>query len=144
MCHIWNMHDFKTQIMFYIPNTTSNKLNGYPWPVLQFPFNFASMWDVGETRQGQTGLSFMTSVGGACPQWAWWAYQWKISDQSHPWLSLDEYSINDIQHQKWSQVHSTIIFSNSPFLYKILQHLELYSSKPIPKLVYMKWKCVYK
>ena len=36
--------------------------------------------------------------------------------------------------------------SNAPFLYKILQYLELYSSEPIPKLVYiheMKM-CLYK
>ena len=96
VCTIWNMHDFKTQIMFYILNT-SNKLNGYPWSVLPLPFDFVSKWDVSETRQGQTGLSFMTSVGGACPLWA---CQWKTSDQSHPWLSYDEYSINDGQHQK--------------------------------------------
>ena len=96
VCAIWNIHDFKTQIMFYILNTI-NKLNGHPWGVLPFPFNFVSEWDVSETKQGQTGLSFMTSVGGACPLWA---CQWKTSDQSHPWLSDDEYSINDGQHQK--------------------------------------------
>ena len=131
VCAIWNIHDFKTQIMFYILNTI-NKLNGHPWGVLPFPFNFVSEWDVSETMQGQTGLSFMTSVGGACPLWA---CQWKTSDQSHPWLSDDEYSINDGQHQKWSQVHSTITLSNSHSFYKIFQYFELYSSEPIPKLV---------
>ena len=60
------MDDFKTQIMFYMLNTI-NKLTGHPWAVLSFPFNFVSKRDVSETRQGQTGLSFMTSVGGACP-----------------------------------------------------------------------------
>ena len=119
VCAIWNMHDFKTQIMFCILNT-SNKLNGHPWEVLQFPFNFVSKWDVSETRQGQAELSFMTWVGGA---WPLWACQWKTSDQSHPWLSHDEYSINDGHHQKWSQVHSTITLSNSSFL---LQNISIF------------------
>ena len=57
-CAIWNLHDFKTQIMFYILYT-SNNLNGYPWAVLPFPFNFVSKWDVSETRQGQAGLSLV-------------------------------------------------------------------------------------
>ena len=116
----------------YISNT-SNKLNGYPWAMLPFPFNFVSKWDVSETRQLQTGLSFMTCVGGAC---LLWACQWKTSDQSHPWLPHDEYSINDVQHQKWSQVHSTISLSNSSFL---LQNISIFwttFSEPIPKLVF--------
>ena len=107
ICAIWNMHAFKSCFIFQ----TLAISNGYPWAVLQFPFNFVFMWDVSETRQGQTGLSFMTSVGRTCPHWA---CQWKASDQSHPWLLHDEYSMI-ANTRNGHRSTATFTLSNSPF-----------------------------
>ena len=78
--------------MFHMLNTI-NKLTGHPWAVLPFPLNFVSKWDVSETRQGQTGLSFMTCVGGACPLWACMPMkdQWPITSMIVTWWIFNQW-----------------------------------------------------
>ena len=117
--------------MFYILNTI-NKLHGHPWALLPFPFNFVSEWDVSETSQGQTGLSFMTSVGGACPLWACQGKPVTNHIHDRHMMNIQSMMANT---KKWSQVHNTITLSNSHSFYKIFQYFELYSIEPIPKLV---------
>ena len=105
--------------MFYILNTI-NKLNGHPWAVLPFPFNFVSKWDVSETNR----------VRPSCHSWPLWeelvpsepAHERPVTNHIHDCHMMNIQSMM-ANTKKWSLVHSTITLSNSSFL---LQNISIF------------------